>query len=239
MTAALASAVVGGALLVTGGAANAATDPSVEIVDIAPNPVVVPKTGEIVVKITVETSPDVDKVEVSVKPKDAQARTLSARNITQDKWVFSVPFNAGDPAGKWLATAVGTDNETGKKDSDKATFALEVPKSKLDTRFKRFSADPGTVKKGKKIYFSGRLQAHDDAWGGVEDAEVEIYYRANGHSGWKYVTSTDTDENGKFYAKTKAYRSGTFKAVFDGDDELNGSASNYDYVRVVRWYHHR
>ncbi|WP_084961019.1 hypothetical protein [Thermoactinospora rubra] len=239
MAVAMVSAVAGGTLLVSGGAASATTTaPSVEITDIAPNPVVVPKGGSASVKIVVEASQDVDKVEVHVKPKDSDVQTLVARQIQQtDKWVFSVPFSSNDPVGRWQATVVGTDKETGKTDTDKATFVVEAAKGKLDTRFKYFSAGPSSVKKGKKIYFSGRLQVNDDGWENLGDADVDIYYRKSGTSGWKWVASAETNDYGRFWAKTRAWKSGTFKAVFDGDDELNGSTSGYDYVRVRSgWY---
>lgn len=237
------SAVVGGTLLLTGGTASATrTALDVEIQDISPNPVVVPKGGEASVKIDVVASDDAKKVELSVRPLDSQARTLAAKqtklNQQGQHWVFSVPFSEGDPTGRWRATVVATDKD-GKTDTDKATFVVEVQKGKADTRFSRFDASPEPVRKGKTLWFSGRLLATDDGdWEGVKGAEVAIYHRRSGSSGWKWVAETETRWGGKFTAKTRAYKSGEFKAVFEGDDELNGTSSRPDYVRVRGYWHH-
>lgn len=237
----LVSAVVGGTLLLSGGTAMAAqTAVEVDLVKINPNPVVVPKGGEATVEIDAIASTDTVKVELTVRPVSDQPRTLVAKEpkLVHDgqHWVFTVPFNAGDPSGTWRATVIATDKD-GKTDTDKATFGVEVKSGKLDTRIARFDAAPEPVRKGKTLYFSGRLQANDDGeWDGVKGADVAIYFRANGHSGWKWVADADTRWNGKFYAKARAWRSGHYKAVFEGDDDLNGSTSARDYVRIKRWY---
>ncbi|GAA4061309.1 hypothetical protein GCM10022248_31550 [Nonomuraea soli] len=238
----LLAVAAGSTMLVPASAAFATTtDPTVDIVDISPNPVKVPRGGETKVKIVVEASPDVDKVEIAVEPADGQVRTFVAKEIgNTEKWVYTVSFNGNDPAGKWKATALATDVQTSKTDSDRAYFYVEqAPAGKLDTRFRHFSANPESVKKGKKIYFAGRLQVNDEGWHNASGEKVNIYYRQSRHSGWKWVARDWTDRHGRFYATTKAWKSGTFKAVFAGNDELNGSTSGYEYVRVKRsWYSH-
>lgn len=239
----LTAAVIGGTMLLTGGTASAArTALDVEIADISPNPVVVPKGGEATVKIDVIASDDAKKVELSVRPLDSQARTLAAKQSKLDQqgqhWVFSVPFTDGDPTGRWRATVVATDKD-GKTDTDKATFAVEAQQGKADTRIARFDASPEPVRKGRTLWFSGRLQANEDGdWEGVKGAEVAIYFRRDGSSGWKWVADTETRWGGKFTAKTRAYKSGQFKAVYEGDDDTNGSTSAQDYVRVRGGWHH-
>ncbi|SEU38763.1 hypothetical protein [Nonomuraea wenchangensis] len=231
------SALVGGAMLVTGaGAASASTatkaDTRLFIRSITPNPVVVKKGAETTAFIHVRAGSDVKKVEVTVAPVDG-VNTLRAKDVKPlESWRFSVGFTDGDAFGKWKATAVAFDGAGKEVAKDDAYFAVELAKTKADTRVSRFEAEPHKVRKGKSIYFSGRLQADDHRWKGVRGEKVNIFYRANGHSAWKWVTSTTTKWDGKFFAKTKAYKSGWFRASFAGNDELNSSTSRADYVRV-------
>ncbi|MCK2221808.1 hypothetical protein MF672_049580 [Actinomadura sp. ATCC 31491] len=237
------SALVGGAMLVTGaGAASATTtkaDTRLYIRSITPNPVVVKKGEETTAYIHVRAGSDVKKVEVSVAPVDGP-RTFAAKSVKPlESWRFSVGFTDADAAGKWKATAVAFDDAGKQVATDDAYFAVELAKTKADTRISRFSAEPYKVRKGKSIYFSGRLLVDDDSWEGVRGEKVNVYYRANGSNTWKWVTSATTKWNGKFFAKTKAYRSGWFRASYAGSDELNSSTSRPDYVRVYgSWWRH-
>lgn len=228
------SAMVGGAMLLTGGTASAQRASSVEIKDISPNPVVVPEGGETTAYFKVDASSDVEKVTLKVRPEGNEFRTMHDKSVTeQQSWRFSIPFNDEDAEGKWRAVAEAF-NKDGKKIAENtAFFSVEVEdKGKADTRISRFNADPYKIRKGKSIWFSGRLQVEDDGWEGVRGEKVDIFYRANGASGWKWVASGKTRWGGKFEAKTRAWKSGTFKAVYDGSDELNASESRTDYVRV-------
>ncbi|MGW0477986.1 hypothetical protein [Nonomuraea sp. NPDC003214] len=235
------SALVGGTMLVSGGAASATAKASeVEILDISPNPVVVRGDGETTAKFKVGASSDVERVELSVEPDGRAARTLVARDVRElEKWLFSVPFNKNDVEGKWKATAVAFDDDGDKVATDTIRFYVDIRAGKADTRITRFSADPYKVRKGRTIHFSGRLQADDRGWEPLRNQKVHIYYRANGHSGWKWVDSDRTNWRGDFHASTKAYKSGTFKAVYKGDWKRDGAESRHDYVRVSSWGWHR
>ncbi|NRQ38398.1 hypothetical protein HII36_42210 [Nonomuraea sp. NN258] len=231
---------MGGAMLVSGGAASATKlDTEVKIRSIAPNPVVV-KDGEETAYFDVGASSDVEKVVLSVQPDVQTFKAAESKDVDHLRgWRFSVDFNENDYVGRWKATAVayGKDNKELKR--DEAFFAVEVVKGKAETRISRFDAGPSKVRKGKSIYFSGRLLVDDEGWEGVRGEKVNVYYRANGSSGWKWVASGKTRWGGKFYAKTRAWKSGTFKAVYEGNDELSGAESHRDYVRVYRSWHHR
>ncbi|MFI7639927.1 hypothetical protein [Nonomuraea sp. NPDC049400] len=228
------SALVGGAMLVSGaGAASAATktDTQLKIRDISPNPVVVKAGAETTAYFDIGASSDVKKVELSVAPEGVRA--LRAKDVKDlEGWRFAVGFTEGDAHGKWSATAVAFDSAGKEIAKDTAFFSVELEKGKADTRITRFSADPYKVRKGKSIYFSGRLQVDDEGWEGVRGEKVNIYFRANGSTGWKWVASDWTGWGGKFSTKAKAYRSGTFRAVYAGDDELESATSRTDYVRV-------
>jgi hypothetical protein len=234
------SALVGGTMLVSGGAANAATAtktaPDVDILDISPSPVVVRGDSETTARFKVGASSDVERVELSVEPSSNNARTLRGKDIRElEKWLFTVPFNQNDPEGKWTATAVGFNKDGDRVASDTIRFYVDVRKGKADTRITRFSADPSSVRKGRSIHLSGRLQVDDHGWEGLRNQKVSVYYRANGSSGWKWVATDRTDWRGTFYAKTRAYKSGTFKAVFKGSWNLDAADSRGDYVRVYHW----
>ncbi|MEV4113198.1 hypothetical protein [Nonomuraea sp. NPDC049695] len=230
----IASAIVGGAMLLSGaGAASAATkaDTQLKIRDITPNPVVVKAGAETTAYFDIGASSDVKKVELSVAPDSV--RTLRAKDVRDlEGWRFAVGFTEGDATGKWSATAVAFDSSGKEIAKDTAYFSVELQKGKAATRITGFSADPYKVRKGKRIEFSGRLQVDDEGWEGVRGEKVNVFFRANGSSGWKWVASAKTRWGGKFYASTRAYKSGTFRAVFDGDDDLQSATSRTDYVRV-------
>lgn len=233
IAAGIVSALVGGTMLLSGGTAVAKTKaPEVEIKSITPNPVVVKAGSETEAFFKVDATSDVDSVRLSVEPAESRFRTLRGKDVKElESWRFSIPFNENDPEGKWRAVAEGI--KGGKVvDRDVAFFSVEVEKGKLETRIARFDAGPSKVRKGKSIWFSGRLQADDDGWEGVRGEKVAILYRANGSSGWKWVASAKTKWNGKFVTKARAWKSGTFKAVYRGGDELEGAQSRTDYVRV-------
>ncbi|MFG1702803.1 hypothetical protein ACFLIM_06395 [Nonomuraea sp. M3C6] len=228
------SALVGGAMLVSGAGAASATklDTQLKIRDISPNPVVVKAGSETTAYFDIGASSDVKKVELSVAPAEG-FHTLRAKDVKSlESWRFAIGFDENDPAGKWKATAVAFDGAGKELAKDSAFFSVEIQKGKADTRISRFSADPSKVRKGKSIYFSGRLQVDDDGWKGVRGQKVNIYFRANGSSGWKWVASDWTSWGGKFSTKTRASKSGTFKAVYSGSRKLEGATSRTDYVRV-------
>jgi hypothetical protein len=235
------SALVGGTLLVSGaGAASATTTkhaPTVEIKDISPNPVVVKAGSETTAYFKVDATSDVDKVQLSVEPVDSRFRTLRAKDVKPlESWRFSVPFNENDQDGKWKAVAQGFKGDK-VVTTDTAYFSVEIVKGKAETRIARFDASPSKVRQGKTIWFSGRLQANDDDhWKGVRGERVAIFYKANGSSGWKWVASDRTGWKGQFETRTRAWKSGQYKAVFNGTDELDGATSDVEYVRVVRWH---
>lgn len=232
-------------MLMSGGVATASTtttaDPEVEIVDVSPNPVVVKWGGETTAGFKVNATSDVEKVELSVEPliRGRNARTMVAKDVKElEDWRFSVPFNHRDYEGKWRATAVAFDKDGKRVARDSSYFSVDVQKrrSKDDTRIIGFEASPSKTFKGRTVRFSGRLLVEDGRrWETLRNANVSVYYRANGSSGWKWVDSDRTDRRGKFYAKTRAYKSGSYKAVYKGSWRTDDTSTRSDYVRVYRW----
>ncbi|MGN9782478.1 hypothetical protein ACTMTF_13690 [Nonomuraea sp. ZG12] len=237
------SALAGGTMLMSGGVATASTtttaDPEVEIVDISPNPVEVEWRGETTANFKVNATSDVEKVELTVSPATRNARTMAAKEVKPlEDWRFSVPFNSRDYEGKWRATAVAFDKDGKRVAEDSSFFSVDVQKrrSKDDTRIIGFEASPSKTFKGRTVRFSGRLLVEDGRrWDTLSHANVSIYYRANGSSGWKWVDSDRTDRRGKFDASTRAWKSGSYKAVYKGSWRTDDTSSRSDYVRVYSW----
>jgi 5-hydroxyisourate hydrolase-like protein (transthyretin family) len=239
IAAGLLTGVVGGSLLLTAGTASATAERalSVRIENIAPNPVVVKDNQETSVSIDVRTK-DAVRVELRVRPVSNRLRTLAAKEPKfaheGDLWRFTTSFGKNDPEGRWLAIATAYDKD-GKSLSDRLSFAVQHVAVKVDTRITHFNAYPGAVRKGHRVYFSGRLQFWDgDHWRGFKGQEVQIYFRRLGTSAFKWVASSSTDRRGEFSARTRAFRSGEYRAVFEGGDHSNGSQSRTDFVRVYR-----
>ncbi|WP_433241056.1 hypothetical protein ACQPYK_35585 [Streptosporangium sp. CA-135522] len=234
----LLSAAVGGSLLLSAGTASAErTALSVRIDSVDPNPVVVKSGEDTRVTIEVRTT-EATRVELRLKPVSDRFRALDAAEPKiihdGDLWRFTTSFDENDFEGRWLAVADAYDKD-GKKATDTVNFSVKQEQGKADTRLTRFSADPGAIRKGRWVYFTGRLQADiDDRWKSVRGEEVTIYFRPSGSSAWKWVTSADTDWRGRFKAQARASRSGQYRAVFEGTDDLGDSTSQSDWVQVWR-----
>ncbi|WP_326642436.1 hypothetical protein OG884_04515 [Streptosporangium sp. NBC_01755] len=236
----LLSAAVSGSLLMSAGTASAERVAlSVRIDSVNPNPVVV--TGDDDTRVTIEVrTTEATRVELRLKPVSDQLRTQDARKPRifhqGDLWRFTTSFDASDFEGRWVAIADAY-NKDGKKVTDEVNFSVKhEKKEKAETRVYRFSADPNSVRKGRSVYFTGRLQVDDHYWKGARGEEVEIYFRKRGSSAWKYVTSADTGWKGTFRAKARATKSGEYRAIFDGTDDLSESRSRSDWVRVYSYH---
>ncbi|GII93810.1 hypothetical protein [Sinosporangium siamense] len=233
------TAVVGGSLLLSAGTASAHTkrELAVKIADISPNPVVVKDGRETRVTIEVRTE-DATKVELRLRPDTRTFRTQSAVDTDLSKhgdlWRYTARFDDSDYEGRWQAIADAYDRH-GKKATDTVNFSVDIEESQLRTRVESFKVSPSAVRKNRNVGVSGRLRALDDhRWQGVEDEEVEIYFRRHGSNTWKYVTSADTGHRGWFSVKTRAKRSGEFRAVYEGTDDYSDATSRTATLRVWR-----
>ncbi|MEU0520702.1 hypothetical protein [Streptosporangium sp. NPDC006007] len=235
----LLSAAVGGSLLLSAGTASAErTALSVRVDSVNPNPVVVENGRDTGVTIEVRTT-EATRVELRLKPVSDRFRAQDVREPKimheGDLWRFSTSFDENDFEGRWLAIANAYDKD-GRKVTDQVNFSVkQEQREKAETRLSSFRAGPQPVRKGRWVYFTGRLQVDDDRrWQGVEDEEVAIYFRSNDSNTWKWVASGDTERKGRFNARARALRSGEYRAVFEGNDELDESASRSAWVRVWR-----
>ncbi|GAA1012694.1 hypothetical protein Aple_102670 [Acrocarpospora pleiomorpha] len=142
-------------------------------------------------------------------------------------------------SGWWRAEFEGVSNQfhPSTSDSDQVDVRHKprppAPKPDLDSRIIKFNASPEPVKYGKYVYLRGVLQVEDRwSWDGY-DGKVSIWFKTK-HGSWKYVKTTWSNGSGKFYTKTKATKSGYWKAVFGGDRDVDPSSSARDWVRVKR-----
>ncbi|WP_345150840.1 hypothetical protein, partial [Nonomuraea rubra] len=203
------SATIGGAMLVSGaGVASAATKADTRLVirDISPNPVVVKKGSETTAYFDVGASSDVQKVELSVAPAENNFRTMRTKDV-KDLEAGAAPsvFNENDYEGKWEGHRVAFDKDARR--SPRTTPFLGRRRGRQAQHHDlRFSADPYKVRKGKSIYFSGRLLVNDDGWEG--GARREGAHLLQGQlPQWLEVGRSDwTGRGGKFYARPSLRR---------------------------------
>ncbi|MEV5408743.1 hypothetical protein AB0K60_07890 [Thermopolyspora sp. NPDC052614] len=241
----LAVAACGSALLVqgtAGAAASPSTDLEVSVINVVPYRVQLPADGrptKVIVNVAIKNA---SRVEVSLKPLGFGARGTEpkqARTFDRgDRLRFAAFFNKNDKPGKWLATAVAFD-KFGHKTADSYSFFVDPVKQqeKVDTEIRDFEVTPGLVRRGRSVLFEGVLAATESRFKGIRDQEVGIYFRSSRRQEWKLVTETETNRFGRFSAKARAFKSGEYRAVFEGNEEANGSESDVIRVRVRGFGH--
>ncbi|MDF5752328.1 hypothetical protein [Spongiactinospora sp. TRM90649] len=108
------------------------------------------------------------------------------------------------------------------------------PAERAHSRIVKFDAFREPVRRGHTLRFAGVLQVKDGwSWDGYR-AKVRLYFKADGSRKWRHVKSTWSNYGGRFYTKSRAWKSGQWKAVFTGDEDAYGSSSYRDHVRVKR-----
>lgn len=94
-------------------------------------------------------------------------------------------------------------------------------------------AGPEPVKRGKKLTVRGSLvELLQGKTKSVAHAKVAVYFHPKGSGKWKFVGWVRTDAHGNFKLMPKAWRDGSWRVKFTGDDHRTGSASAPDYVDV-------
>ncbi|GAB1823241.1 hypothetical protein [Herbidospora sp. RD11066] len=96
------------------------------------------------------------------------------------------------------------------------------------------------------VELDGSVKPVDDGWSGCYDSrdywhgwyklgwqDIDVYFLPAGSHKWKYVKTIDTNPNGSFYTKVKAWGSGTWGVRYDGSHGF-GSSEASDYVKVVK-----
>ncbi|MDA0636567.1 hypothetical protein OUY22_24390 [Nonomuraea sp. MCN248] len=168
-----------------------------------------------------------------------QFRPIASRqwqNVTGDRTSRHGRFHASataEQSGWWRAVYDGDRRIKGSVSGPDFVRVAE-PVTKADTRVIGFNAYPEPAERGRYLKFRALLQVDDDGtWEGYE-GKVDLYFKAKRSGEYRLVTSVTTDDDGRAYAKARAWTSGHWRFVHAGDDETNGDTSRSDYVRVRR-----
>ncbi len=173
------------------------------------------------------------RVRILFKPDGGYRWQYVTSAWTGDRGFFAADVRART-SGWWRAEFEAVTGATGSvSSSDYVTVRAPrpVPPPAADTRVIRFNAAPEPVGYGRYLTFRGALQVWDDGWEGYGHQKVTVWFKKAGGS-WHYVKTLRTNVSGKFWGRTKATRSGSWKVVFPGDDEARRSSSRADWVRV-------
>ncbi|MEZ0075312.1 hypothetical protein [Planotetraspora sp. GP83] len=101
-----------------------------------------------------------------------------------------------------------------------------------ETRITGFYVTPERVHKGDRISLGGRLRSRATDGYHVGRQRISVYFHSSGSGDWRNVGTIATDSGGSFRANVRAYRSGTWRVKFNGNNRL-GYSEAHDYVKVV------
>ncbi|MEU6741704.1 hypothetical protein [Streptosporangium sandarakinum] len=135
-------------------------------------------------------------------------------------------------SGTWRAVFGGGRGTSGAVSGTDHVRVVSPPRRE-DSRIVGFNASPEPVRRGRYLTFTGGLQVEHSGWKGYR-AEVGLYFKPSGSSRWRHVKNVSTDRSGHLRTKAKAYRSGHWKFVFDGNDDFRPASSGSDHVKVIR-----
>lgn len=172
------------------------------------------------------------RVHISFKPAGGGSYSRVTSTTTDRRGQFRVTERVLR-AGWWRAEYAGAPGVRGSASSP-AYVKLRVPKPPAATRIVKFDASPTVVKQGRSVSFRGTLQRWDHGWRGYGHQQVTLWFKQAGSRHWTYVKSTKTNGLGHIHTTTKAWRSGTWRVVFDGNRSAKRSVSSGDYVTVRR-----
>ncbi len=140
------------------------------------------------------------------------------------------------------------------------------PSGPVKTSIVGLEATPKQLKKGKRFLLKGRLaiegaqQCADDrsldldnivskfhgknrcgdkyGYGSrrLDGRDIDVYFQAKGSGRWRLVDTLETESDGTFAAKFRAYRSGNWKVKFDGGRRLSGAEAS-TFVEVLGYHH--
>ncbi|WP_066364093.1 hypothetical protein [Herbidospora mongoliensis] len=236
ISAVILAAAVASVGLATGSAANATTvdKPTVTDLTISPSPVVVTGRDKVTATFTFVVGKAAKNVEATIAPRrgKAEALTLTKPEGTPDgKYSGTFPFGRGQSAGEWKLVVKAT-NDGGVTEATKEFKVVQV----WSTDIVRFGVNPEPAKFGSVLTASGRLvingsKGHD----GLKNQKVTILFKEKGSFRWKRVAWDRTNWRGDFSVRVKAFKSGWWKAEYEGVRGFtHGSSSDSDQVTVFR-----
>ncbi|MEW9549205.1 hypothetical protein [Nonomuraea sp. NPDC050783] len=214
----------GGLVALAPATATAASQETVVIgrVQITPKPPIDVTSGPVTATFTFFTK-NADAATLQLKPP-AGVYT-SAGDLTRTpvrgwiKWTGTKKFETS-PTGTWsyLATATGG----GQEKSATGTFEVAVKKP-ADTSFAGFGVRPGVAGRGDVVRVSGRLLADGEGYRGQS---VSVQFRGRHSGDFREVAKVTTGNGGWFATGVRAWRSGSFRAVFTATAAAKGSVSD-------------
>ncbi len=234
----VAALAVGSTSLIAASAASAAVGappaPTITNVSVRPSPVVITGKDKVAVTFSFVTGNNATLAEAYIKPPAPSVESklnLSKQNLGfgKTRWIARTAFDRGAKPGEWNLR-VFAKNSGGDK-SDGKTFEV---RQVLDTGFVDFNAKPRFVRRGDSVALTGALRVNTpEGWKGLGDADVHIAFRPFGGS-WKRVDRTETGDDGKFSERVRAFRSGWYRAEYDGSKTTHAAKSDSDRVSVRR-----
>ncbi|MFC5819785.1 hypothetical protein [Nonomuraea harbinensis] len=168
-----------------------------------------------------------------------QFRAVTSRqwtDVTGDRTSRHGRFHASTTAeqsGWWRAVYAGDRRVDGSVSGPDFVRVTE-PVEKADTRVLGFNAYPEPVKRGRDLKIWAQLQVDDDGtWKGYK-GKVDLYFKSNRSDEYRLVKSAWSSDSGRLFTEVRAWTSGRWRFVYEGDDRTNGDTSRSDYVRVRR-----
>lgn len=155
------------------------------------------------------------------------------RNVTSDRTDRRGRFHtsaSADQSGWWRAVYRGDRRHDGSVSSPDWVRVVQ----KADARIVGFNAGPEPAKRGRSLGVLARLQVDQNGtWKGY-GGKVGLYFKSNRSDDYRLVKRVTASDNGRLYTKVRAWTSGSWRFVFEGDSRTNGATSGSDYVRVRR-----
>ncbi|GAA3447893.1 hypothetical protein [Planomonospora venezuelensis] len=228
-------AAAGCATLVAGpvtAASAGATAPAVTAVSVNPSPVVVTGGETVKVAFTAETSDTATQVVGWMTPP-VGARTQFNLVKTDDlgagkaRWKYTKDVDRQFAPGRWNFTAAVDSGGSGGR-----TEAFTV-KQVYQTDFDDIAARPSAVREGERITLGGVLRQNTaSGWGALAGVKVHLAFRPLGGSYTRLPVSDGTDSKGRFELTARAFKTGHWRAEYDGSATALSAKSETDRVDV-------
>ncbi|RCG29421.1 hypothetical protein DQ384_20450 [Sphaerisporangium album] len=211
--------------------ATAMAAPQVTSVEVGPSPVVVesrdgrPVTFSFLVDGATTGG-------FTLKRPDGSSLDVEAKKAGEvggkQKWEGTRRFGRSDAPGTWNVTAKAT-SVTGTGQASKDFTVRQV----WETDLAGFGAGPEPIGRGDTLVLRGRLLINGtDGWKPYASQKVHVAFRALGASGYERVADKYTDARGRFSLGVRAWRTGWWRAEYDGSDVAHKSVSDSDRVDV-------
>lgn len=228
-------AALGAATLVAGpvtaaSAGTAKVDPAVTDVSVSPSPVEVKGAETVKVTFTAETTGDASAVTGWIKPEvgvETEFKLAKSDDLGSGKarWKYAKDVNRQFAPGKWTFRA-----STGNTAPKYADFTV---KQVFETDFDDIAATPPVVDKGDRITLGGVLRHNGvNGWAPLAGARVHLAFRPLSGSYERLSGSVETNGRGRFWIKARAFRTGHWRAEYDGSATTLGVRSETDRVDV-------